>query len=75
METKTLSNDLNVKNFENLKYDPSKSTGDIFLDNSWDPDLNFYNINIKNINTPYIIPEDFHTFSNDLRVKASQYCS
>ena len=34
METKTLSNDLDVKNFENLKYDPSKSTGDIFLDNS-----------------------------------------
>ena len=46
METKRLSSNLDGHNFENLKYDSSKSTGGILLDNSCDPDLNFYNINI-----------------------------
>ena len=49
METERLSNDLDVQKFEKLKYDLSKSTEDTFSDNSCDADLNFYNINIKNI--------------------------
>ena len=57
-KTKWLSNDLD----ENLKYDPWKSTGDILLYSSFDPDLNFYNINIKNINTPYILLKNVPTF-------------
>ena len=65
METERLSNDLDGQNFENQKYDPSKSTVEILLDNSCDADLNFYNINIRNINIPYIIPENVHTFLND----------
>ena len=32
---------------ERLKHDLSKSTGDILLDNSCDPDLNFCNIKIE----------------------------
>ena len=47
-----------VKVLKNLIYDPSKNSRDILLDNSCDPDLNFYNINIENINTPYIILEN-----------------
>ena len=38
---------------------------DILLDISCDPDLNFYKINIKNIITPYIIPENFHILLDD----------
>ena len=64
MENERSSIDLDAKNFENLKYDPSKSTRDIILGNSCDPDLNFYNI-IKNINTPNIVPENIHTFLDD----------
>ena len=42
METERLSNDLDGQNFVNLKYDPSKSTGHILLDNPCDLGLNFY---------------------------------
>ena len=34
MEAERLSKDLDGQNFENLKFDPSKSTGNILLDNS-----------------------------------------
>ena len=49
MENERLSNGLDGQNFGNLKYDPSKSTRNILLEDSCDLDLNFYNINIKDI--------------------------
>lgn len=51
MENKGLSNDLDGQSFENVRYDPSKSTGNILLD-LCDPNLNFYNINIKKYKHP-----------------------
>lgn len=42
MENKGLCNNLDGQNIENLKYDPSKCTGGILLDNSCDSDLDFY---------------------------------
>ena len=46
-------------NFETLKYDPSESSGEILLDNSCYPDLHFFNTNIQNLDTSYILPEEF----------------
>ena len=51
MENKGLSNDLDGQSFENVRYDPSKSTENILLD-LCDPNLNFYNINIKKYKYP-----------------------
>ena len=65
MESERSSNDLDTQKSENLKYDSSKSTVDILLDISCDPNLNFYKINIKNIITPFIIPENFHILLDD----------
>ena len=62
MELQTNENETNehvALNFETLKYDPSESFGDILLDNSCDPALNFYNTNIQNLGTPYILLEEF----------------
>ena len=46
-----------AQNFENLKYDPLENSGNILFGNSGDPDLHFYNTNIQNLNTPYVLPE------------------
>ena len=62
METERLSNNLDGQNFENLKYDPLKSTEDTLSDNSCDADLKFHSINMKNINTLYTIPENLPIF-------------
>ena len=62
MELQTNENETNeheAQNFETLKYDTSESSGDILLDNSCDPGLHFLNTNNKNLNTPYILPEEF----------------
>ena len=53
------------QNFENLKNDPLENSGNILFDNSSDPDLHFYNTNIQNLNTPYILtycPKNFKNF-------------
>ena len=50
---------------KNLKYDPLKNSGNILFDNSRDPDLHFYNANIQNLNTPYILPEELQIFLGD----------
>ena len=68
MELQTNENETNehvALNFETLKYDPSESSGDILLDNSCDPDLHFSNTNIQNLDTPYILPEEFQNFLDD----------
>ena len=47
-----------------LKLKTSKlwSTIYILLDNSCDPDVNFFN---KSLDTPYLIPGEFHNFLNN----------
>ena len=41
-------------NFENLKYDIVDSSDDILLNNSCDPDVNFFSLKTQNLDTPYI---------------------
>ena len=59
------TNEHEALNFETLKYNPSESVGDILLDNSCDPDLHFFNTNIQNLDTPYILTEEFQNFLDD----------
>ena len=47
-------------NFETLKYNISNESHDILLNNAYDPDLNFFSKNVKNLDTVYVLPEDFH---------------
>ena len=35
---------------------------DILLDNSCDPDVNFFSLKTQNLDTPYILPEEFQKF-------------
>ena len=43
-----------VLNFESLKFNPFDSSEEILTDKSFDPDLNFLNSNVGNLDTPYI---------------------
>ena len=61
----TINKEQQAQEFENLKYDPLENSGNILFDNSIDPDVHFYNTNIKNLSTPYILPEDFQNFLGD----------
>ena len=47
-------------NFETLKCNISNESNDILLNNAYDPDLNFFSKNVKNLDTVYVLPEDFH---------------
>ena len=58
----TVKKEQQAQNFENLKYNPSENSRNILFDNSSDPDLHFYNTNIQNLNTPYILPEELQNF-------------
>ena len=42
-----------------IKYDPSERSGDVLPNDSFNPNRHFFNTNIQNINTPYILPEEF----------------
>ena len=48
------SSDPERPNFENLKYEILDNSDDILLDNSCDPDVN--------LDSPYILPEEFQKF-------------
>ena len=48
------SSDPERPNFENLKYDIVDYSDDILLDNSCDPDVNFFSLKTQNLDTPYI---------------------
>ena len=61
----TVNKEQQTQNFENLKYDPLENSGNILFDNSSDPDIHFYNTNIQNLNTPYILPEELQNFLGD----------
>ena len=47
---------LENKNFESLKHNISDPTEDILLDNSCNPDSNYFNTAIKILDTLYVIP-------------------
>ena len=49
-------------NFESLKYSLLDDNDDILLDTSCDPDLNFFKNNIRNLDTKYFFPDQFHNF-------------
>ena len=49
--------------FENLKYDiVDNYNPDILLDNLCDPDVNFFSLKTQNVDTPYILLEEFQKF-------------
>ena len=49
-------------NFKNLKYEIVDNSDDILLDNSCDPDVNFFNLKTQNLNSPHILSEEFQKF-------------
>ena len=53
--------DNETKNFETLKYNISDNT-DILLDDSCDPDVNFFDKNFQSLDTPYLMLGEFHNF-------------
>ena len=64
------TNDSEILNFESLKYSISDNTHEILLGNSCDPDKNFFDTGIQNIDTPYILLEKFGSFSCKLNSKS-----
>ena len=56
------SSDPEHPNFENTKYEIVDNSDDILLDNSCDPDVNFFSLKTQNLDTPYILPEEFQKF-------------
>ena len=53
--------DTGTKNFETLKYNMSDNT-DFLLDDSGDPDVNFFNKKFQSLDTPYLMPGEFYNF-------------
>ena len=51
--------DNETKNFETLKYNISDNT-DTLLDDSCGPDVNFFNKKFQSLDTPYLMPGEFH---------------
>ena len=49
-------------NFESLKYSLLEDKVDILLDSSCDPDLTFFKNNIRDLDTTYLFPDQFHNF-------------
>ena len=56
------SSDPEHPNFENSKYDIVDHCDDILLGNSCAPDVNFFSLKTQNLDTPYILPEEFQKF-------------
>ena len=59
------------ENFENLKFDSFESK-DILLDDSNDPDKNFYN-NIQAVDTQYYLPSELLSLSEKLRINSENF--
>ena len=59
------------ENFESLKFDPFESK-DVLLDDSNDPDKNFYN-NIQGIDMQYYLPSEFLSLSEKLRINSENF--
>ena len=57
--------DTEVKNFKKLKY--KITDNNILLDDSCNPDINFFNGKFQSFDTPYLMSEEFQNFhSNSL---------
>ena len=54
------SSDPEHPNFENIKYEIVDNSDDILLDNSCDLDVKYFNLKTQNLNSLYILPEEFH---------------
>ena len=54
------SSDPEHPNFENIRYEIVDNSDDILLDNSCDPDVKYFNLKTQNLNSLYILPEEFH---------------
>ena len=54
------SSESEIESFENLKYSIADNNNNILLDDSCDPNVNFFNVNFENLNSPYFFPEDFN---------------
>ena len=59
------------ENFENLKFDTSESK-DVLLDDSNDPNKNFYN-NIKAVDTQYYFPSELLSLSGKLHINSEKF--
>ena len=59
------------ENFENLKFDAFESK-DVLLDDSSDPDKNFYN-NIKATDTQYYFPSELLSLSEKLHLNSENF--
>ena len=59
------------ENFENLKFDPFESK-DVLLDDSNDPDKNFYN-NIQAVDTQYYLPSELLSLSEKIRINSENF--
>ena len=46
-------------NFQNLKFEIADNSDAILLDDSCDLDVNFFSLKTQNLDTPYILPEEF----------------
>ena len=69
------SSESEIESFENLKYSIADNNNNILLDDSCDPDVNFFNVNFESLNTPYLFPEDFNSaFENELSSNYFQSC-
>ena len=53
--------DTEIENFESLKYEISDND-DILLNDSCDPDLNFFSGNFQNFNTSYLKDGEFDKY-------------
>ena len=53
------ANNSEILNFKLLKHSISGNTHEILLDNSCDPDINLFDTDSQNIDTPYILLEEF----------------
>ena len=58
------SSDSEQLNFENLQYEIADNSDDILLDTSYDPDINIFSLKTQNLDTPYVLPEEFQKFIN-----------
>ena len=56
------SSDPERPNFENLTYEIADNSDDILLDNSCDPDINFFSLKTQNLDSLYILPKEFQKF-------------
>ena len=55
------SSESEIESFENLKYIIAVTNNNILLDDPCHPDVNFFNVNFENLNTPYLFPENFNS--------------